>query len=268
MTVKAVCEALDRIAPPHLALPGDPNGLLLGDPNARVETVFVALDCTWEVAVEAARAKNPMVIAHHPLLFYPVKTLRATDPFPAPVILFCLENQIPFACAHSSWDIAPGGINDVLAGLLDLTDVKPLAQSGLGRVGKLPHPVTLDELLQTLRTKLDFEALRTFAPMDREIETVAVGGGACAGLIEDATLAGAQAFVTSDVRHHEFIDAQHRGIALIDAGHRETEVPGTRELARRLALALPKIEVRFLVSPITGGQGANSFPHYWGAGGK
>ncbi len=257
MTVKAVCEALDALAPPQLALPGDPNGLLLGNPAAPVETIFVALDCTQKVAEEAARARNPMVIAHHPLLFYPAKTLRTTDPFPAPVILFCIEHQVPFACAHSSWDIAPGGINDTLAGLLNLADVQPLAQSGLGRVGRLPEKTTLGDLLQTLRTKLDFEALRTFAPLSAEIETVAVGGGACAGLIEDATLAGAQAFVTSDVRHHEFIDAQHRGIALIDAGHRETEVPGTRELARRLALALPKIEVRFLVSPITGGQGAN-----------
>jgi dinuclear metal center YbgI/SA1388 family protein len=245
MTVRDVCDALDRVAPPHLALPGDPSGLLLGNPDAPVETVLVALDCTREVAEEAARAKHPMVIAHHPLIFYPVKTLRTTDPFPAPVVLFCIEHQIPFACAHSNWDIAPGGINDVLAGLLDLTDVKPLAPSGLGRVGRLPEKITLSDLLQTLRTKLDFDALRTFAPLSTEIESVAVGGGACAELVPDAVLAGAQALVTSDVRHHEFIDAQQRGFALIDAGHRETEVPGTRELARRLALELPEIAVRF-----------------------
>jgi putative NIF3 family GTP cyclohydrolase 1 type 2 len=224
MTVKTVLDALDRVAPPQLALPGDPNGLLLGSPDALVETVFVALDCTQRVAEEAARAKHSMVIAHHPLLFYPAKTLRTTDPFPAPVILFCIEHQIPFACAHSSWDIAPGGVNDTLAG---------------------PEKITLSGLLQTLRTKLDFDALRTFAPSDLVIETVAVGGGACAGLVPDAALAGAQALVTSDVRHHEFIDAQQRGFALIDAGHRETEVPGTQELARRLAQELPGIDVIF-----------------------
>jgi putative NIF3 family GTP cyclohydrolase 1 type 2 len=56
--------------------------------------------------------------------------------------------------------------------------------------------------------------------------------------MSDALAAGADAFVTSDVRHHEFVEAQARGLLLLDAGHAQTETPGTRELARRLAVAL------------------------------
>lgn len=244
VTVREVCAALDAIAPPEGALPGDPNGLLLGDWDAPVSTLFVSLDCTAEVAAAAAKEKEAMVIAHHPLLYYPIRTIRASDPFPAPVIAFCLERNIPFACAHTSWDVVQGGVNDVLAGLLGLTEIRPLAANGLGRVGQLPAPITVEALLGALRVALNFDALRTFAPLTQIVEVVAVGGGACAEFVPDAIAAGAQAFVTSDVRHHEFIDAQHRGFALIDAGHQATEQPGAVELAARLAKALPDISVR------------------------
>ena len=99
--------------------------------------------------------------------------------------------------------------------------------------------------MDRLRAALNFDAIRTFAPHDVIVKTVAVGGGACAELVPDAILAGADAFVTSDVRHHEFVDAIYRGFPLIDAGHFATETPGARELARRLALDLPGVEVSF-----------------------
>ena len=247
MTVEDVCAALDRIAPPHLALPGDPNGLLLGDTAATVERVIVSLDVTAEIVSRAA--PGTMLVAHHPLLYHPLKTLRETDPFPAPVIAACLRKTLAVACAHTSWDVAPGGVNDVLAGLLGLTEAKPLRLTfgafGLGRVGTLPEPTTVGGLLEKLQRTLDFDALRTFAPLDTPVRIVAVGGGACAELADDAILAGADALVTSDVRHHEFVDAVHRGFALIDAGHHATETPGARELARRLAKILPALDVRF-----------------------
>ena len=247
MTVSEVCAALDRIAPPHLALPGDPNGLLIGDPSARVEQVIVSLDITTEIVSQAE--SGTMLVAHHPLLYHPLKTLRETDPFPAPVILACLRKNLAVACAHTSWDVAPGGVNDALAGLLGLAEVKPLRLTydsfGLGRVGALAEPTTVGGLLEKLRLALSFDPLRTFAPLDAPVKTVAVGGGACAELVPDAILAGADALVTSDARHHEFMDAVHRGVPLIDAGHHATETPGARELARRLAESLPTLDVRF-----------------------
>jgi putative NIF3 family GTP cyclohydrolase 1 type 2 len=75
-------------------------------------------------------------------------------------------------------------------------------------------------------------------PLDRDVRTVAVCGGAGAFLMGDAIAAGADVFVTSDVRHHEFVEAHARGLLLIDAGHAATETSGTRELARRLQAAL------------------------------
>ena len=247
MTVADVCRALDRLAPPELALSGDPNGLLLGDSSAPVTVIRVALD----ISDELVSTTNPgtMLIAHHPLLFHPLRTIRESDPFPAPVIAACMRKGLSVACAHTSWDVAPGGVNDVLAGLLGLVETRPVrltsGEFGLGRVGSMPEPTTVGGLLTILREVLHFDAVRTFAPLDAPVRTVAVGGGACAELVPDAILAGADALVTSDVRHHEFVDARHRSFALIDAGHHATETPGARELARKLATLLPDLDVTF-----------------------
>jgi len=75
------------------------------------------------------------------------------------------------------------------------------------------------------------------------IKRVAVCGGAGAALAEAAQAEGAQAYVTSDVRHHEFLEAEARGLALLDAGHGATETPGMRALIRSLPGLLNGVEV-------------------------
>jgi hypothetical protein len=122
-------------------------------------------------------------------------------------------------------------------------DVFPLANtdtvaSGIGRIGTLREAVPVPTFLEQIRRALSFDALRMAGPLDRDVRTVAVCGGAGAFLMSDAIAAGADVFVTSDVRHHEFVEAHARGLLLIDAGHAATETPGTRELARRLQAAL------------------------------
>jgi len=78
------------------------------------------------------------------------------------------------------------------------------------------------------------------------ITRVAVCGGAGAGLAEAARASGAQAYVTSDVRHHEFWEAEARGLALLDAGHGATETPGMRALTRSLSGLLEGVEVMWV----------------------
>ena len=75
------------------------------------------------------------------------------------------------------------------------------------------------------------------------ISRVAVCGGAGADLAEAVLAAGAEAYVTSDVRHHEFWEAEARGLVLLDAGHCATETPGMRSLVRTLPGMLDGIEV-------------------------
>jgi dinuclear metal center YbgI/SA1388 family protein len=253
--VRDALVALDTLAPPHLALGDDPRGLLVGDRDAPVTVIAVALDITPAVAAAARADGAQLAIAHHPLIYRPLRSLCADDPFPAAVVRACLEAHIAVACAHTNWDIASGGVNDILAQRLGLIDTRPLritpheradtgAAFGLGRIGTLAQPCDTAAFLARIEAELGTEVRTLHAP-DRSIETVAVGGGACAELAIDARRAGADALVTSDIRHHEFIDALADDFLLLDAGHAATETPGAAELARRLAVLLPEVTVRF-----------------------
>ena len=125
-TVRDVMAALDRIAPPYLAFDNDPTGLLVGDPDAPVSGLVVALDVTAAVVSEAKVRGANMIIAHHPLIYNPLKAVRADEPHPGAVVLACAREEISVACAHTNWDVAPGGVNDVLARLCGLTESRPL----------------------------------------------------------------------------------------------------------------------------------------------
>jgi dinuclear metal center YbgI/SA1388 family protein len=116
-------------------------------------------------------------------------------------------------------------------------DVVPLENlspdHGKGAIGELPRPLTLRAFLQNVKRRLGAPVLRFTGVPNRRIRTVAVCGGAGAELLGDAVRAGADVFVTADVTYHAFHDAAGR-IALVDAGHFETEAPVLEVVARRL----------------------------------
>ena len=251
LKVSEVIAILDDIAPPYLAMNWDKKGVLVGDFNAEVTKIGVALDITKEMVDWAIESAIDLLIAHHPLIFSPQESILATVPHPDAVIIDCIRNHISVACVHTNWDIATGGINDVLAEIVGLRDTKPveITQSpwGLGRIGDLETPMTGAALIAHLQSALDYLPIRPTMGIDLEkmLTRVAVGGGACAHLMPLAISQGAQALVTSDVRHHEFIAAQSQGFLLIDAGHAATEIPGTRELARLMSQKILNTPVLF-----------------------
>jgi dinuclear metal center YbgI/SA1388 family protein len=118
-------------------------------------------------------------------------------------------------------------------------DVYPLAGGtpsgkGLGRLGRLPTPLPLAEVARRLAAALPSPHLRLAGDPDRVVERVAVCGGAGDGHIADALAAGADVYVTGDLRHHVTLDAMTLGMALIDAGHFATEAPAMAALREQL----------------------------------
>ena len=249
-TIKDALAALDTLAPPHLALGSDPRGLLIGDPKAALTGIVTCLDVTSRAVETAKKVGASLIVAHHPLIYQPAKTLLASEPHPGSVVLACARHGIAVACAHTNWDVAQGGINDVLAELLGLVEIKVLrvtdAPDGIGRVGLLPEPLTATDFLNKLGNVLGI-APRTLTPTRAlAVQSVAVCGGAGAELITDAQAAGADTLVTGDIRHHEFVAAAEQGFLLVDAGHHATENPGAQELGRRLEQALEGVTVTFV----------------------
>lgn len=239
MLLDDILKTLRRLAPEETALDGDPVGLLIGREAEDVTRVGVCLDCTPDAARRAAEADVHLVVAHHPLIYRPLKRLGA-DPVSRAVAAL-VKADIALYAMHTNWDRAAGGINDTLAECLELKDVRPLGPAGeaaLPRLGDLPSPRPLADFVRFVESALGCagtSALRVNGvDPSRMIRRVAVCGGAGAALAEAALAAGAEAYVTSDVRHHEFWEAEAHGLALLDAGHGATETPGMRALVRSL----------------------------------
>lgn len=120
-TVRDVMEMMETIAPAWMACDGDPNGLHLGDPSARIGKVWVALDATLEVIQRAKRAKAGMLVVHHPRFYHGLKTLDESTPS-GRLAAEAVRAGIAIFCAHTNLDIAPNGVNDTLAELAGLVD--------------------------------------------------------------------------------------------------------------------------------------------------
>ena len=120
-----IIQLFEQFAPKKLAMEGDKVGLLIGSLNQTVQNVLVALDVTEEVVDEAIEKKVQLIIAHHPLIFRPLKTILTDDPY-GRIISKLIKHDIAVYAAHTNLDIANGGVNDMLAEKLGLQDLEVL----------------------------------------------------------------------------------------------------------------------------------------------
>jgi len=107
------------------------------------------------------------------------------------------------------------------------------ANYGIGAIGELSDSMDTNDFLRFVSSKLKTSTLRYTHNKKKKIKTVAVCGGSCGELVDEAIKQNADAFVTADLRYHTFQDADGK-ILLIDAGHYETEVPILDEIKKRL----------------------------------
>jgi len=110
---------------------------------------------------------------------------------------------------------------------------------GMGAIGNLNREMEINDFLNFISSKLKTPGLRYVKSRTRKIKTVAVCGGSCGELVDEAIRQDADAFVTADLKYHTFQDAKGK-ILLVDAGHYETEAPILDEIKKRLELFLNK----------------------------
>jgi dinuclear metal center YbgI/SA1388 family protein len=218
----------------------DAVGLVCGDPGAEIRRVLFAVDPVDEVADEALGWGADLIVTHHPLLLRPVHGVPATTP-KGRLVHRLIRSGTALFTAHTNADVADPGVSDALARAVGLSgDLRPLSPSpddprrGLGRVGELPAPLSLREFAAGAAEGLPATAggLRVAGDPDALIRTVAVCGGAGDSLLAAARAAGADVYLTADLRHHpasEFREAG--GTALVDAAHWATEWPWLRDAA-------------------------------------
>ena len=239
-TVKDILSFLETLAPANLKMEWDNVGLLCGSKNTEVTKILVALDPFEGVCREAAEIGAELIVTHHPLIFRAPNAITDETSIGRSIMFLC-RHGISAVNAHTNLDIAPGGVNDVLAAKLGLQNIVTL-EDGLLRTGDVTEQ-SLESFLASVKEKLGCQGLR-YVSGGKPVKQVAVGGGSCASEMMDALAAGCDTFVTSDIKYNQFWDAQDLGLNLIDAGHFHTENPVVAVLAEKLRAAFPEIEVK------------------------
>ncbi len=209
-TLAQVLECFEELWPAALAEGWDATGLVAGRPERAVERIHFAVDPVHDVVEEAVGAGAQLLVTHHPLLLRGVNSVAATG-YKGRLVHTLIEGGCALLTAHTNADSAVGGVSDVLADILGLQEVVPLSpvrdglpEEGLGRVGDLPAPLPLSEFAARVFGAMPAVAggVRVAGDRDGLVRRVAVCGGAGDGLFDEVRAAGADVYVTADLRHH------------------------------------------------------------------
>ena len=334
-TCQTVISALEKLAPVHLAESWDNIGLLIGHPSLDLSGIVIALDVDMDVLEFAVEHKANLIIAHHPVIFKGITSLRA-DTFQGELLCRLVQQKIAVIAAHTNLDAAWGGVNDALSAVMGLKQVAPLLRThseklyklavfvpenhleavraamgaagaghigvyshcsfcakgegaflplagakpfigsqgrlelvneykletivteytsrqvieamlsahpyeevaydlyllanetagvGIGRIGQLEKAMTLRQFVTKVSDSLGANSVKAVGNPEMTIQTVALCGGSGAGLLCQAKKAGADVYLTGDVKYHEAQQAAALKLALVDAGHFATEFP-------------------------------------------
>lgn len=237
--VKDVYNLLNREVPFEDQFEWDNSGLIIGDMYGEVKIIAVMLDATPENIDKAIKNNVDLIITHHPLIFKPLKQLLRDDP-----IYDLLRKGVSLISLHTNWDKSLKGVNYVLAKELGLTDIKPLptAEGGeMVKFGTLPENYTEGHFCQVVKEKVKVPVVK-YASAHESVRRIAVCGGSGADFIDEVADV-AEAYVTSDVKYHDFLHAAEIGLTLIDAGHFNTEDLSMGPLSAMIAHAFPDVKV-------------------------
>ena len=244
VTIGDIYNFIDSIAPFSTQEPWDHSGLLLGNRDKKVSKIMTCLDVTSDTVSKAIDFGADLIVSHHPVIWDPLSNIDFNSP-----VAMAVRASIGVISAHTNWDLAEGGVNDVLSSVIGLQNIEKLAEDGeeaMLRVGELKVPVPASEFAEIVAESLD-SVVRVTKP-DKMIRRVAVCGGAGACFINALPGKNVDAYVTGEVKHNEYLDAIEADISLITAGHYETETISMPILLEFLKKEFPDIEYKYVES--------------------
>lgn len=252
--VSEILSLITDVAPLHWQESYDNSGLLLGDPNALVDKVLLTLDVTEKVIDEAIENSFHLIISHHPLIFKGIKNIL-NDNTLGRMIMKAIKHDISIAAMHTNLDNSYVGVNSILAKNIGLKNLRILSPNndqcledggqmvGSGMIGEFENAISETDFLKLVKEKLNVEALRHSEFIGRPVKKVALCGGSGAFLINNAKHCGADAYLTADVKYHDFFDADNE-LFIVDAGHFETEQFTKQLIADIILKKNPKFAAR------------------------
>lgn len=242
IALNVIARILERIAPAAAAESWDNVGLQVGDPEAKVARIWVALDAGPEVVRAAGEAGIDLIITHHPLIFRPLKQIDLSTPT-GTAIGHALRYQLAVISLHTNLDSAPGGLNDLFGRRLGLRRMRALSVKanpppafgpGIGRVGELSRPKRLAALARDVKMRLGAPMVRLVGNPRAMVRCVAVSTGSGGSLVPDFLRSDAEVFISGDLGYHDARDVEYAGRSLIDVGHFHSEHFMKGALVKRL----------------------------------
>ncbi len=236
MKIKNIVEKIDWYYPWLTACEWDNVGLLVGDSDADVEKAVVALDCTHEVLDFAIAEGATAVVTHHPVIFDGLKNVTAES-----VIHKAIKNGISIICAHTNYDTGANGVNDILCQKLGLNITKRLMIDGLLIPGgEWNKSLSAQELALRCRDSLLATHI-AFSDGGKPIKKAVVCSGGGGSMLREVMASGADAFITGEAKHSDFVAAKNAGFTLVVCGHFETEDIAVAPLAALLKREVPGV---------------------------
>jgi dinuclear metal center YbgI/SA1388 family protein len=252
MQLAKLIDIIEQTAIPSLSAPWDKSGIQVAACNPEVRHMAVMLDATPDNILTALETGADFILAHHPLSLQP--RFPDTTGTYHNILSLLFKNDLCLYSAHTSLDANPRGPAAWLADTLNLSGRDVLEKTGLlpgetescagfGFVGNLPNLLSYEEFCLKLSLALEVKSWRGCGRKPKLIRRVACCPGSGAEAIEIAARAGADVYITGDIKYHAALEAQ---IRVLDVGHFQLEEIMMRLFAGQLAGQAPEIKVSFL----------------------
>ncbi len=233
MRIKDIIEFTESFAPLSSAMDFDNVGLLVGNENSEVKKAVVALDITDDVIDEALENEAQLIISHHPVIFDALKNIPENS-----IVYRLINNNLSALCLHTNLDLSPEfGVNTCLAEAVGVKNASFVEGECL-YIGELENTTTNKAFAERVKTALNCEGLRYTLPQ-KSVKKVAICSGSGGDLAALAKANGADVLLTGEIKHHDILNANKLGIAIIDAGHFKTEdiviTPFTEKLKKEFS---------------------------------
>ena len=246
---------IESLAPPTLACSWDNVGFQIGSRKKAIQRVLCALEVTPDVLKEAHARRAHLLLVHHPLLFHPASSITDDTPV-GRLVMEIIRLNLCLIVAHTNLDKSPHGTNRALAECLGLSEIELLEseseqreeiQYGMGCVGQLSRDTTLKALVTLIKKRLHAKGIQLIGEERKKVRSVAVVTGSGGEVLKRMNLQAADVLVTGEINYHAAVSASLDKIAVICAGHFDTEIIGMNYFARVLknhaAIQKPALEI-------------------------
>ena len=254
MKVSSLIARIETTAPLSYAASWDRSGVQIAGTRQEIRRMAVCLDPTRASIESALERDADFILCHHPLTLSPRLPDRIDDYHH--ILRTILGRGCWLYAAHTSLDAQPLGPVAWLARELRLEnrlvlqpigsrDAKPGSEYGFGYVGDLQAPLSAREFHALITEKFQLPVKAQTGPLPDIISRVACCPGSGADLAERAFAAGADIYITGDLKYHQAQDAE---IVIMDVGHfsLEERMMAVWEAELHQDLASQEIETFFI----------------------